>query len=224
MQETVTSNRRREEEEEGVSDCALHLEEPEIVRPQAARHLYHEVVRSQPLNRGGAVMMKGLWLIRAARLSSGREAGWFAADKCLWLSFALGRGRFLLDERLRPSAATSCQFSVLYGGCFVRNHRTESYLGDTARLCVIFCMKLEVPLTSLPAAQHRIGHGGSALLLRTSARTDVLSLTCFSFLFRSIPRLIFKTSATVTNPQTESKLTSGAGSPSLFFCPTPLGW
>lgn len=60
-------------------------------------------------------MMKGLLLIRAARLSSGREAGSFAADKCLWLTFALRRGRFLLDERLRPSAATSCQFSVLYG-------------------------------------------------------------------------------------------------------------
>lgn len=54
--------------------------------------------------------MKGLLLIRAARLSSGGEA-----DKCLWLTFALGQGRFLLDERLRPSAATSCQFSVLYG-------------------------------------------------------------------------------------------------------------
>lgn len=164
--------------------------------------------------------MKGLLLIRAARLSSGREAGSFAADKCLWLTFALGRGRFLLDERLRPSAATSCQFSVLLRGCFVWKRRTESYLGDTARLCVIFCMKLEVPLTSLPAAQHRIGHGSSALLLQTSARTDVLSLTCFSFLFRSILRLIFKTSAAVTNLQTESKLTSAAGSPSLFLSNT----
>lgn len=104
-----------ERREEGVSGRSLQLEEPEIVGPQAAHHLYHEVVRSQPLNRGGAVMMKVLLLIRAARLSSGGEAGWFAADKCLWLTFALGRGRFLLDERLRPSAATSCQFSVLYG-------------------------------------------------------------------------------------------------------------